>query len=74
MRQSFTRKVKATNTGLLLLVQEERDAVTSAVVYLGEGLVREGRSSHVHLNTGPDIPVSRSFRVKVQEALATSPR
>ena len=39
-----------------------------------EGLVREGRSSHVHLNTGLDIPVSRSFRVKVQEALATSPR
>jgi hypothetical protein len=36
--------------------------------YVAE-LVREGRSSHVHLKSDIDIPVSRSYRVKVQEAL-----
>ena len=36
--------------------------------YVSE-LVRDGRSSHVHLTTGIDIPVSRSYRVKVKEAL-----
>lgn len=35
--------------------------------------VREGRTSHVHLNTGIDIPVSRSYRVKVREALHDRP-
>lgn len=34
-----------------------------------EELVREGRSTHLHLTTGLDIPVSRSFRVKVEEAI-----
>lgn len=35
--------------------------------------VREGRTSHVHLTTGIDVPVSRSYRVKVREALHTRP-
>jgi hypothetical protein len=34
---------------------------------------REGRTSHVHLTTGIDVPVSRSYRVKVREALDARP-
>ncbi|MEE4184782.1 MAG: LytTR family DNA-binding domain-containing protein [Gammaproteobacteria bacterium] len=33
-------------------------------------LVREGRSTQVRLQTGLTVPVSRSYRVKVQESLA----
>jgi len=37
-----------------------------------ESYIKDGRNSHIHMKTGVDIPVSRSYRLKVQECLSTS--
>lgn len=37
-----------------------------------ESYIKDGRNSHIRMKTGVDIPVSRSYRVKVQETLNAS--